>query len=703
MSETYRIVAILEAEDKLTPTVKNIRNNAGILTAAFSSIGSAIGAVFGSSIATIAVNAVDTLSRIVQNSIGTFAGFEQTIQAAAMQAGSNFEDIKDTAYEVMEQFGLTSQEASQLALDLARAGISGNQLTEAMKNISAAAVATGEPIENLSKGIIAAVNVFGTSYAEAADLITQAGNMAVGTAGEFADALSKIAPLMQATNTSLKDGSAWLVTLNNAGISFAQAGMWINNVLRQWSTEQDKIAESFKQFGISIKDAEGNTKGIIEIMGELREKIKAGEIDINSVSQTLVESFGVGAQALIPLLKATEEQYQAFEDFRQGTLDVVSAQEQAGEMMENTAGAMERLRAAVEITKLELAEALAPVIIDLADILREFVAENRDEIVFFFSQFAELARSLLPVLSEVMNSISGFISFLKESFIGGYEAMQVASQEFAQLYEQDFLGIKTVIESFMQLFEQLSLTVQAGVNALMGVVNYLYELWMNDFMGIRSFTEATFSTITGVINAFVSFVVDSISAFLALIRGDWETAFNIINTSTENALNILKNTFDYVLPIIQDAWRNFWDTVSRIASDFMKAIYDAVTGWINNLKKAILDVFKNIWNNMKKGWENVYNNLVGGSIIPDLVKDSLAWFEKMDRGFQETMRNIAFNYPAIEPKIFYQITPAKAGPTTLNVNITIESLSVRDEYDIDEIAEFLSRKLWEEARNSGAI
>jgi len=67
------------------------------------------------------------------------------------------------------------------------------------------------------------------------------------------------------------------------------------------------------------------------------------------------------------------------------------------------------------------------------------------------------------------------------------------------------------------------------------------------------------------------------------------------------------------------------------------------------------------------------------------------------------MRNIAFNYPAIEPKIFYQITPAKAGPTTLNVNITIESLSVRDEYDIDEIAEFLSRKLWEEARNSGAI
>ena len=238
MSYTYRIQAILEAQDKASGVLNSFVSKLQGLQQQTAGLGSTFKTAFGVGLGYLAARGIETAIHYIWDATQAYAGFEKTLTLASIQGGIAIDQLKETVYSLMDTFGLTSQEASQLALDLVRAGIAGDQLRDVMEAVTAAAIATGEPVENLSGAIIAMMNVFGVTADQAANLITSAGNLAIGTATEFGQALAKVAPLAKAAGLSLEETSAWLVALNNAGITFLQSGMWINNVLRQWQVEQ---------------------------------------------------------------------------------------------------------------------------------------------------------------------------------------------------------------------------------------------------------------------------------------------------------------------------------------------------------------------------------------------------------------------------------------------------------------------------------
>jgi TP901 family phage tail tape measure protein len=221
--------------------------------------------------------------------ISEAADFEQGMQnvrAIMLDISENeFQMMTDKAKEMGETTAATAVEASEALNFLAMAGLRAAEATAALPSVLALAESGNLSMANAADIATNVMSGLGKGVGELEHIID---SMAVTASNsnqniqELGRAMSVAGPAAVGAGESMKDMMSVLGGLAGAGIKGSQAGNSIKRMLISLISPTDRAKAALLDMGITTTDMEGNFKGLIPILKEMKDKnldlAKANEI-----------------------------------------------------------------------------------------------------------------------------------------------------------------------------------------------------------------------------------------------------------------------------------------------------------------------------------------------------------------------------------------------------------------------------------------
>ena len=120
---------------------------------------------------------------------------------------------------------------------------------------------------------------------------------------------------------------------------------------------------------------------------------------------------------------------------------------------------------------------------------------------------------------------------------------------------------------------------------------------------------------------------------------------SVITPLVEAAIPALKLGFETLGTIVESIIGFFQSAVDLLGSIGEKAVAlkDAVTGSFSSMKDSVTDSAKGAYDGVTGWFGDMYNEVVGNSIVPDMVDGVIGSFNFMETGLGQTMSNIYNN------------------------------------------------------------
>ncbi len=207
----------------------------------------------------------------------------------------------------------------------------------------------------LSSGIMAAtIRQFSLQASDAvrvADGLTAAANKSFNSVESLGEALSYAGPVAADANMSLEETLAILGTLGNLGIQGSEAGTALRRLLTISAAESEKF---MKVFGVATKDARGNARKLVDILGEVAQaSSKMGTADRAAAFNEVFGLLGITSASAIG--KTVTDTRQLLAELRDsGGI----AAKTAADMDAGIGGAFRILRSSIEAVAIAIGEAL---------------------------------------------------------------------------------------------------------------------------------------------------------------------------------------------------------------------------------------------------------------------------------------------------------------------------------------------------------
>lgn len=208
-------------------------------------------------------------------------GTEHSAEGAARaadfwaKAGRSSEETKAVLKTTLD-FASANQDASGSMLDVARAG---DILSDALGQFRMPMGTTQELM---------------SSTARVADVMSAAANRANMSAEELFEAFKGAGPTLTLVGSDIEETSALLAAMANAGIKGAAAGTQLKMSIANLSAMTGPQEAAMEKLGVTVKDADGNFRGLTTIIRDLNEATK----EMGTADRAQVFAKAVGRRAL---------------------------------------------------------------------------------------------------------------------------------------------------------------------------------------------------------------------------------------------------------------------------------------------------------------------------------------------------------------------------------------------------------------------
>ena len=342
-------------------------------------LGSLVGGAGGAGLAMTGVGAaVLGVGAVLKGSVGAFASFDDKMNQSVAIMGDVSEgmrkDMSDAAREMAKTTRFSADEAAESYFFLASAGLDAQQSIAALPAVAAfgqagmfdMALATDLLTDAQSSlGLTsddAAENL--TNMTRVSDVFVKANTLANTSVQQVSEAITnKLGGALRGANIDIEEGVAVLGAYADQGLKGASAGEAFNIVLRDLKKVGRESADVLEANNIEIFDAQGNFKNMADIVEDLE-----GAFDGLSVAEQAKLANDLGFQDRsfknIQLLIGQSDAIRQYEsDLRSagGTTEEV-----AGKQMESFSAQMGLLKSRVIDAGISLGEALAPVVLEIA-------------------------------------------------------------------------------------------------------------------------------------------------------------------------------------------------------------------------------------------------------------------------------------------------------------------------------------------------
>lgn len=283
--------------------------------------------------------ALGTVTAFGKKMVEVGAEFEDAMARVKAVSNANTLEFKAMANEAKRMGATTRYSASEAAAaleNLVRNGMTATQATKALSGVMALAGANAIDLATAADITTNTLNAFGLGVGQVSrvnDVLSSTCANSATNINLLYEAMIVAGPYAKIMGKSIEETAAALGTLANKGITGSNAGKALAAMYQRLASQSPKAAKALSQYGVSISEADVKTKGLVEILRQLKDS------GIGDSVAALSEIFGKNfAGSIAQLINNVDE--------LDGMLNTVS----------NSAGTTERMfKQGIGSTKNELA------------------------------------------------------------------------------------------------------------------------------------------------------------------------------------------------------------------------------------------------------------------------------------------------------------------------------------------------------------
>ena len=621
------------------------------------------------------------------------------VKAISGATGSEFDALRDKAIEMGAKTKFSASDSADAFKYMAMAGWDASQMMDGIAGIMDLAAASGEDLATTSDIVTDALTAFGLQASDSAhfaDVLAQASSKSNTNVGLMGETFKYVAPVAGALGYSIEDTAVAIGLMANSGIKGSQAGTALRSTITRLAKPVGEAEKAVNDLGISMTNADGTMKPLGQTMVELREKF-AGLTEEQKAQYAAMLAGQEGMSGLLAIVNASDEDFQKLTDEINNANG--AAEDMASVMMDNTAGAIEQLKGALESAGILIGEQLTPYIRQLAEWITGLVEkfnslseEEQEQIVKFGLILAAIGPVLL-ILSKVVSIVTTVIKafkLLKGTMTTIKESVELVKAGYAGLATQ-MGGIPKLVAGISTGFGGMLVPIMAVVAVVAVLVGAFATLWKTN-EEFRDNMVGIWNSIKESINNFFDGVVERIDALgfdfeniTEVIKTVWlalcdilapvfEGAFNTIAIVLDGVFNQILSVMDIFIGLFTGNWEQLGEGVKGVVS----GIVETFANLGSNILGVIGDIGAEILNKLgfekaAEGFQNFFDTLsdLFGQ-IPELLSSAI---DTIVSFFTETIPN-AFNsaIEAVQGFVdniieFFTITVPEAFSTFVNETI----------------------------------
>lgn len=378
---------LLEAKDKITPTVKQVlilmKSLSGkawkVTLKAVDLVTSPVRRVYGLlKSPLVAAGVTISAGAGITSTVKTYADFESAmsqVKAISGATGEEFAQLTEKAKQMGAVTKFTASESAEAFTYMAQAGWSARDMMDGIEGLMSLAAASGESLGTTSDIVTDALTAFGLSAKDSgkfADVMAQASNATNTDVAKMGETFKYVAPVAGALGYSIEDTAVAIGLMANNGIKASQAGTSLRSLLTNLTRPVGEAEDAINDLSLSITNTDGSVKPLAQTMQELRDKF-SGLTEAQKTQYAAMLAGQEGMSGLLAIVNASDA------DFRKLTDEINNssgaAKQMSDIMMDNLAGKFELFTGALDSMKMSLGEKIKPYLADALDWLTEKVPD----------------------------------------------------------------------------------------------------------------------------------------------------------------------------------------------------------------------------------------------------------------------------------------------------------------------------------------
>lgn len=545
--------------------------------------------------------------------------FEKQVSAIGAVSGATREELellRKKALQIGKDTAFGATEAAMAMEELAKSGISVTDILSGAADATVALAAAGGVELPMAAELAAdAMNSFELSAKDMpkiADLISGAANSSSISVNDFAISLKQVGAVANLVGLDFNDTATAIALMGKVGIKGSDAGTSLKTMFLNLQPVTKQQIELFKQLGIVTQDGSNkffDQQGNIKSLAEVSQVLQDATRNMTAQQRSLALETIFGSDAIRAAATLTDAGAAGFDNMA-AAMSKVTAQEVAAARLDNTAGAIERLKGSAETAAISFGTLLLPAIERVAGIL-ERAAD-------FFNGLSDSTKNTIV---NVALATAGLLLFL---------GLAVKIFQFAQAVKTMVVALRLVTvatqlwsvatKAAALVWRLLNLAFVASpigliVLAIIALVAGIILLWKHSetFRKIvLTVWEAIKKAALAVVNWFKDKAVPFFQAAWKVIQGHFEIAKRVIQIVLAGIIgyfkfwfSIFKAIFNAVAPIVKSVFglivsiiKAAWSIISAILSVIVTVVKFVFGLWweiVSTVFKGILALVKAVW------------------------------------------------------------------------------------------------------------
>ena len=584
----------------------------------------------GNLISGLVSTATSKMAGLAKSSVSVGMSFEASMSQVAATMGKSTEEIESLT-KVAKEMGSSTKFSATQAADalnyLALAGYDADKAAEVLPSVLNLAAAGGMDLayaSDLVTDAMASLNIEANK-----NNVDDFGNklaMAASKANANVSQLGEAILTVGGTAANLKNGTTELTTalglLANVGLKGAEGGTHLRNIILSLQSPTDDAAKLIQQLGLQVYDAQGNMRGLDEILGDLNTRMVGmtqGQKD--SIINRLFNKTDLAA--VNGLLAAQGEQWDALAaqiDAAGGAMEQMAETQQ-----DNLQGVMTSMSSAFEGLQLAVYERLEPALTDAASwgvecirTLTDALSNGGPEAMLSAAGgiLSALAAGIVEQLPGLAAAGVDAITYLAQSLVAATpEMLTTGASIVGALVDSLSSALPRLLDTGIEMLSQLGAGLVQGIpelltQALPLVAGLASGLRENAGKLVDAGLELIFSLMQGL--------MDGLPTLIEYLPGIVSDLAGIIN---DNAPKLLAAGAHLIVMLgrgLMDGLPTLIENIPQIC----KAIFDVFTAfrWLDIGSQIVTG----LWNGLKSGWTGLISKVQGlAQQLPDIVKKVL--------------------------------------------------------------------------------
>lgn len=567
------------------------------------------------------------------------------VKKISMDTGVSTSNLTSGLYEVVSAFGDTADSTKQLEVATKAAKAGNAETADSVKMLSAVTKGYGD--------------TSAAAVQKAADLAFQTVKLGQTSFPELAASMGAVVPLASTLKVSQEQLFGAMATLTGVTGSTSEVTTQLKATLQGFMSPSNEMSKALKKMGYSSGAAALESEGLGNILNKLKASVKGDEVAFAAMFSS------VEAKNAVLALAGTQA-----ENFATKTEAMNTASGAADEAFKRQTSSVKEMAARIKnsgsVILTSLGERALPVL-----------EKGLSTVANYMPQFESAVTSAADAVGPVFEVAGGAVTKL-------WDRWQPRLSELAPLVSGTMSNVANGIQTALPVISSIFESIGGVASAVLPVISTIAQ----DMGGKVTRIFDVVGQHTGTMQSVFAAAGPAISSVLST---SWSVISPILDLAAEG-FNLVASVVGWAFPYIESVITSVWSVVGPVVS----AIGDGISAVAGAFKKAA----DSIGGSAKKASSSA--SAVNSAVSSQSQgKSSRVGANATGTSYWKGgYTTLAEHGPEIVDlptgtKVYSKSNTENILNRNRSVNVNIENLTVREEADIDKVAEKIVKKLEE--------